>query len=128
MLNDEIVPKGQISVYLALYSRASPEQEPSTLPPDIVLSYDDLRAVFDRPNIDNRKRGRPVKENSGWSEDRMLAAEMHRMLAANPEYRRAKSAAEAARILVDEGKVSGAGTPESRAKRLERVFRKYHSS
>lgn len=31
-------------------------------------------------------------------------------------------------MLVAEGKVSGAGTPESRAKRLERAFRKHYSS
>jgi hypothetical protein len=128
MLNDEVVPKAHISVYLSLYARATPEQEPNTLPPDLALNYDDLCAVFDRPVVDNRKRGRPVKEHSGWPEDRKLAFEMHKMLAGNPSVRQAKSAAEAARILVDEGKVSGAGTPDSRAKRLERTFRKYYSS
>lgn len=128
MLNDEIVPKAHIGVYLLLYARATPEQEPNTLAPDIDLNYDDLCAVFDRPAIDNRKRGRPAKEHSGWSEDRLLAFEMHKMLAGHPDVRRANSAAEAARILVQEGKVSGAGTPESLAKRLERAFRNYYSS
>lgn len=125
MLNDEIVPKAHIAVYLRLYAHATPEQEPNTIPPDLALNYDDLCAVFDRPTIDNRKRGRPVKEHSGWPEDRKLAFEMHRMLASQG---RASSAAEAARILVDEGRVPGAGTPESRAKRLVRAFRKYYSS
>lgn len=128
MLNDEVVPKAHIGVYLSLYARATVEQEPNTLPPDLALNYDDLCAVFDRPVIDNRKRGRPVKEHSGWPEDRKLAFEMHKMLAGNPSTRRAKSAAEAARILVSEGRVSGAGTAESLAKRLERAFRKYYSS
>lgn len=128
MLNDETVPKAHIGVYLRLYSHAAPEQEPNTLPPDLALNYDDLCAVFDRPVIDNRKRGRPVKEHSGWSEDRKLAFEMHKMLAGNPSVQQAKSAAEAARILVAKGRVPGAGTPESRAKRLERAFRKYYSS
>jgi len=128
MLNDEIVPKAHIGAYLSLYARATPEQESNTLPPDLALNYDDLCAVFDRPVIDSRKRGRPVKEHSGWPEDRKLAFEMHKMLACNPSTRQAKSAAEAARILVAEGKVSGAGTPENRAKRLERAFRKYYSS
>ena len=128
MLNDEIVPKAHISAYLSLYTRASVEQEPNTLPPDLALNYDDLCAVFDRPTIDNRKRGRPVKEHSGWPEDRKLALKMHKMLAGHPDFQTAKSAAEAARILVREGKVLGAGTPESRAKRLERAFRKYYSS
>lgn len=128
MLNDELVPKAHIAVYLSLYVRATAEQEPNTLPPDLALNYDDLCAVFDRPAIDNRKRGRPVKEHSGWPEDRKLAFEMHKMLAGHPDNRQAKSAAEAARILVGEGRVSGAGTPESRAKRLERAFRKYYSS
>jgi hypothetical protein len=128
MLNDEAVPKAHIGAYLSLYARATPEQEPNTLPPDLALNYDDLCAVFDRPVIDNRKRGRPVKEHSGWREDRKLAFEMHKMLEGSPSTRQAKSAAEAARILVAEGRVSGAGTPENRAKRLERAFRKYYSS
>lgn len=128
MLNDEVVPKAHIGIYLSLYSRAAPEQEPNALPPDLALNYDDLCAVFDRPVIDNRKRGRPVKEHSGWPEDRKLAFEMHKMLAGNPSTRPANSAAEAARILVSEDRVTGAGTPESRAKRLERAFRKYYSS
>ena len=128
MLNDEVVPKVHIAVYLRLYARAMPEQESDTLPPDLALNYDDLCAVFDRPVIDNRKRGRPVKEHSGWSDDRQLVFEMHKMLAHHPDVEQANSAAEAARILVGEGKVSGAGTPESRAKRLERAFRKYYSS
>lgn len=128
MLNDEVVPSAHIGVYLSLYGRATHRQEPNSLPPDLALNYDDLCAVFDRPVIDNRKRGRPGKEHSGWSEDRALAFEMHKMIAGNPSMRRAKSAAEAARILVSEGRVSGAGTAESRAKRLERAFRKYYSS
>lgn len=128
MLNDEVVPKAHIAVYLSLYANAPPQQEPNTLPPNLALSYDDLCAVFDRPTIDNRKRGRPTKEHTGWPEDRMLAFEMHKMLAGHPSYRQASSAAEAARILVSEGRVAGAGTAESRAKRLERAFRKYYSS
>lgn len=128
MLNDEIVPKAHISAYLGLYCLASPEQGPNTLPPDLALNYDDLCAVFDRPTIDNRKRGRPVKEHSGWPEDRKLAFKMHKMLAGHPGHRQANSATEAARMLVDQGRVSGAGTPENRAKRLVRAFRKYYSS
>jgi hypothetical protein len=128
MFNDVIVPKAHIGLYLRLYAQATPEQEPNTLPPDLALNYDDLCTVFDRPVIDNRKRGRPVKEHSGWSEDRKLAFEMHRMLAGDPSMRKAKSAAEAARILVEEGRASGVGAPESLAKRLERTFRKYYSS
>jgi hypothetical protein len=128
MMNDEIVPKAHIAVYLDLYARSTPDQEPNTLPPDLALNYDDLTRVFDRPTIDNRKRGRPRKEHSGWSEDRRLATEMHRMLAGDPSLQRAGSAAEAARMLVEAGRVSGAGTPQSRAKRLERAFRKYYSS
>ncbi|RZP17938.1 MAG: hypothetical protein EVA34_11050 [Erythrobacter sp.] len=128
MLNDELVPKVHIPVYLSLYARVTDEQGPHTLPPNLALNYDDLCAVFDRPTIDNRKRGRPVKERSGWSEDRRLAFEMHKMLSGPPDNRRAQSAAEAARILVDEGRVSGAGAPENRAKRLERAFRKYYST
>lgn len=125
-LNKEVVPKAHIGTYLSLYARAAPKQAMNTLPPDLSLSYDDLRAVFDRPTVDNRKRGRPRKD--GLSDDRMLAAEMHKMLAAPPLHRRAKSAAEAARILVREGRVAGAGTPESREKRLVREFRKHYSS
>ncbi len=128
MLNDVIVPKAHIETYLLLYRAACPEQPPFTLPPDLGVNYDDLCAVFDRPAIDSRKRGRPPKEHSGWSEDRKLAFEMHKMLAGHPDHRQAKSAAEAARMLVDQGRVSGAGTPESRAKRLERAFRTYYSS
>jgi hypothetical protein len=128
MLNDEIVPKAHIAVYLNLYARASPDQDPHTLPPDVQLSYDDLQAVFDRRAIDNRKRGRPVKENSRWSVDRQLAFEMHKMLAGHPRHQQVTSAAEAARFLVELGQVPGAGTDQSRAKRLERVFRKYYSS
>lgn len=127
-LNDETVPKAHIGAYLSLYARATPDQEPHTLPPDLALNYDDLCAVFDRPVIDSRRRGRPVKEHSGWSEDRKLAFEMHKMLAGHPDHRQAKSAAEAARMLIEQGRVSGAGTAESRAKRLERAFRKYYSS
>lgn len=128
MLNDEVVPRAHISTYLNLYARASHDQVANTLPPDLALSYDDLCAVFDRPVIDSRKRGRPIKEHSGWSDDRKLALEMHKMLAGNPSLRKATSAAEAARMLVADGKVSGAGTPENRAKRLERAFRKHYSS
>jgi|JI6StandDraft_1071083.scaffolds.fasta_scaffold331627_2 hypothetical protein len=128
MLNDEVVPKAHIAAYLSLYARATLEQELNTLPPDLALNYDDLCAVFDRPVIDSRKRGRPVREHSGWPEDRKLALEMHKMLAGSPSTRKAKSASEAARFLVAEGRVSGAGTPENRAKRLERAFRKYYSS
>jgi hypothetical protein len=128
MLNNETVPKAHIAIYLRLYALASPDQDPNTVPPDLTLSLDDLNEVFDRRSIDNRKRGRPAKEHSSWSEDRRLADEMHRMLAGHPTFRRAGSAAEAARILVKAGRVSGAGTPESRAKRLERAFRKYYSS
>ena len=127
MLNDVEVPQVHIEVYLTLYANAYPDQPPHTLPPDLSLSYDDLCAVFDRPVIDGRKRGRPKKEHSGWSEDRHLAAEMHRMLAGHPNYPRATSAAEAARLLVAQGRVKGA-SDDSKAKRLERVFRKYYSS
>jgi len=128
MLNDETVPKAHIGVYLRLYGHAAPEQEPNTLPPDLALNYDDLCAVFDRATIDNRKRGRPAKEHSGWSDDRRLAFEMHKILAGHPSVRHAMSAAEAARMLVESGMVAGAGTPESRAKRLVNAFRKYYSS
>jgi len=128
MLNEEVVPKAHIGDYLLMYVRATPDQEPNTLPPNFGLSYHDFCAVFDRAVIDNRKRGRPKQENSGWSEDRMHALEMHKMLTGHPSVPQAKSAAEAARILVEEGKVSGAGAPDSLAKRLERTFRKYYSS
>lgn len=127
-LNDEIVPKAHIGMYLSLYRLSNPGQEPNTVPPDVALSYDDLCAIFDRPVIDSRKRGRPAKEASGWSSDRLLAYEMHRMIAGDPSVSRANSAAEAARILVALGRVPGAGSPESLAKRLERTFRKYYSS
>ncbi len=127
-LNAVVVPKAHIGIYLSLYARAAPEQNPYTLAPDLALNYDDLCAVFYRPNFDNRKRGRPVKEQSGWSEDRKLASEMHKMLAGHPHTRQAKSAPEAARILVSDGRVSGYGSPESLAKRLVRKFRKYYSS
>jgi hypothetical protein len=128
LLNKEVIPKAHIGGYLSMYARSTPDQEPYSLPPDFDLSYDDLCAVFDRPVIDNRKRGRPPKEHSGWSEDQQLAFEMHKMLAGHPRLPHAKSAAEAARILVEKGRVSGAGTPESRAKRLVRAFRKLYSS
>lgn len=126
LMNDVEIPSVQVGSWLALYARACPDQPAWTLPPDILLSYDDLCKVFDRPNIDARKRGRPAKERSGWDEDRHHAHTIHRMLAsANPK---AKSAAEAARLLVATGTVSGHGTKESIAKRLERAFRKYYSS
>lgn len=128
MLNDEIVLNAHIAVFLQTYAKANPDQNAFVLPPDLRISYDDLRKVFDRPVIDSRKPGRPRKENVGWSEDRMLAAEMHRMLAGHPSYPRAKSAADAARILVEQNRVSGAGTDESLVKRLVRTFRKYHTS
>lgn len=128
MFNDEIVPKAHIGTYINLYASATPAQDANTLPPDLALSYDDVCAVFDRATIDNRKRGRPAKEHAGWPEDRKLAFEMHKMLAGNPNVRSASSAAEAARMLVRDGRVSGAGTPENRAKRLERTFRKHYSS
>jgi len=128
MLNSEIVPKAHIETYLRLYAYGAPPLEENQLPPDLSLSYDDLCEVFDRPVIDNRRRGRPVKEHSGWPDDRILASEMHKMLAGFPHVAGAKSAAEAARMLVSAGKVSGAGTPESKAKRLERVFRKHYTS
>ena len=46
MLNDEIVPKLHIAIYLNLYARAAPEQAPNILPPDLSLNYDDVCAVF----------------------------------------------------------------------------------
>lgn len=128
LLNDEVVPKAHIGTYLTLYEHATPTQEANTLPPNLGLNYDDLRAVFDRPAVDNRKRGRPTQELAGWSEDRRLAHEMHRMLSGDPSDRQAKSASDAARKLVAEGRVPGAGTPENRAKRLVNKFRKYYSS
>lgn len=128
LLNDEIVPRAHIAVYLSLYAQLTLGQEPNNLPPDLALNYDDLCAVFDRPVVDGRKRGRPVKEHSGWPEDRRLAFEMHKMLAGDVSVSQAKSAAEAARMLVDAGRIPGAGTDESRAKRLVRAFRKYYSS
>jgi len=123
LLNDLTVPKEHIAIYLRLHALAFPES-PKVLPPDVELSYDDLMAVFDRPTIDNRKRGRPRKEDRAT--DRRLTFEMHKMLASHPQ--RASSAAEAARILVKSGQVPGAGTSESRAKRLVRAFRRYYSS
>src|SRR5829696_7889171 len=113
MLKNEIVPKAHIAVYLGLHAGATTHHEPHTLPPDLALSYDDLTQVFDRPTIDNRKRGRPAKEHLAWSEDRRLADEMHRMMAGGPRVQQgATSASEAARMLVEAGRVSGAGTPE----------------
>ena len=126
MLNDEIVPKAHIRTYLELYTRANPEQVSGTLPPDLAINLDDFTATFDRPNADSRKRGRPRKEEKGWSEDRRWAQRMHRMLA--DPYPLVSSAAEAARAIVKYENVSGAGTPESKAKRLERVFRIHYSS
>jgi hypothetical protein len=128
MLNDEVVPRAHIAIFLSLYSLATPDQEPNTLPPNLAINYDDLCAVFDRPVVDGRKRGRPVREHAGWPVDRRLAHEMHRMLSGEPINRKAKSAAEAARMLVEAGKVPGAGAPENRAKRLVRAFRKYYTS
>jgi len=128
MLNDVVVPRAHIAIYLSLIARAGPKDGAHTLPPDLSLNYDDLRAVFDRPVIDARKRGRPTKEHSGWSEDQKLVFEMHKMLAGAPRVPHATSAAEAARMLVDAGRVPGAGTPESRAKRLVRKFREHYSS
>lgn len=128
MLEDEIVPKPHIAIYLSLYQHAFPDQEPLTLPPNLGINYDDLCTFFDRPTIDNRKRGRPVQEHSGWSEDRHRAADMHHMLAGDPKYHQATSATDAARQLVRQGTVSGAGTEESKTKRLVRAFRKYYSS
>lgn len=126
LMADVEVPKAHVKSWLGLYARACPDQPAWTLPPDILLSYDDLCSVFDRPNIDGRKRGRPPKERSGWDEDRQHAATMHRMLSGtNPK---ARSAAQAARILVASGQVSGHGTVESICKRLERAFRKYYTS
>jgi hypothetical protein len=128
MLNDEIVPKAHIGIYLALYARTTPHQELHTLPPDLQINLDDMSAVFDRPNVDNRKRGRPTKENSGgWSEDHKLAFEMHKMLASH-DANRPGSATEAARILVKAGRVSGAGTEDSLIARLRTEFRKRYSS
>jgi hypothetical protein len=128
MLDDELVPKAHISIYLSLYARATPEQELHTLPPDLAISYDDLCAVFDRANSDNRKPGRPRREGSGWSVDRRLAADIHKMLAGPPQGDRKLTATGAARILVNEGRVPGAGTDESRIKRLVNEFRKHYSS
>ena len=128
MLDDELVPKAHISIYLSLYARATPEQETHTLPPDLAINYDDLCAVFDRANSDDRKRGRPRREASGWSADRHLAAEMHKMLAKHPRHPQALSAAEAARMLMRDGRVTGAGTEESVVKRLVREFRKHYAS
>ncbi|WP_430429204.1 hypothetical protein [Parasphingorhabdus sp.] len=128
LLEDVVVPKPHIAIYLRLFQRAFPDQQPFTLPPNLGINYDDLCAFFDRPTIDNRKRGRPVKEHSGWSEDRHHAAEIHRMLAGDPKYHQATSATDAARQLVVKGKVSGAGTDESKTKRLVRAFRKYYST
>ena len=126
-LNDVVIPKAHIAVYLNLYARVAIEQEPSTLPPDLALNYDDLCAVFDRPNYDDRKRGRPKQEQQGWTEDQKLAFEMHKMLA-SAEPNRPKNATQAARLLVEAGRVSGAGAPDNLVKRLVREFRKRYSS
>jgi hypothetical protein len=128
LLNDVEIPKEHIAVYLSLFARAYPEQPSYKLPYDAVLSLDHLYAVFDRPSIDSPTRGRPRKDESGWSEDHKLAAEMHRMIAGHPRFPRARTATEAARILLNAGRILGAGTPESKIKRLVRVFRKYYTS
>lgn len=128
MLNDEVVPRAHVTTYLSLYSLANSDQEPNTLPPNLMVNYDDLCAVFDRPVVDGLKRGRPFREHAGWPVDRRLVQEMHVMLSGDPINRKAKSATEAARILIAAGKVPGAGTPESLAKRLVRAFRKYYTS
>lgn len=86
-----------------------PEQVHDTLPPDIQINYDDFCAVFDRPRIDCRKRGRPRKGNGKMTDDVKLDFEMHRMLVGAPSVRQAKSAAEAARMLVDAGRISYLG-------------------
>jgi len=126
ILNDELVPKAHISIYLALYARMSVDQDAHVLPPDLSVNYDDVCAVFDRPNIDDRKVGRPARERAGLSADRWLAAEMHKMMAGSDPI--ASSAAQAAMLLVNAGRVKGAGTPESMAKRLATEFRKHYSS
>ncbi len=129
IFNNVVVPREHIAAWVDNYSARWPEQGSHTLPPDFGLSSDDLSQVFDRPNHDNRKRGRPKKENSGWSMERKLAHEMHQMLAGGISgVTRPKSAAEAARILIEAGRLPGAGTDESRAKRLTNIFRKYYSS
>ena len=117
-----------IEIYLSLYRQATPDQGPYSLPLDLDLNLDDLYAVFDRPAIDARKRGRPKQEHSGRSVDRQLIYEMHRMLAAPAGERQATSATEAARILVGQGRVPGGGTDESKIKRLQRKFRFHYSS
>lgn len=127
MLNDVIVPAAHIEAYLLLYRAACPDQPPYTLPPNLGVNYDDLCAVFDRPNRDDRKRGRPRQEHQGWTDDHKLAFEMHKMLA-SPDPNRPKNPTQAARLLVDAGRVAGAGTPESLVKRLVREFRKRYSS
>lgn len=127
MMNDVIVPTEHIEIYLILYRRVNPDQPPHTLPPNLGVNYDDLCAVFDRPNLDNRKRGRPRQEHQGWTDDQKLASEIHRMLASR-EPNRPKNPTQAARLLVEAGRVSGAGTPESLVKRVVREFRKRYSS
>lgn len=127
LLNDEVVPAAHIGAYLVLYRAACPDQPPYTLPPNLGVNYDDLCAVFDRPNLDNRKRGRPRKEHNGWSDDQKLAFEMHKMLA-SADPKRPKNATQAAWRLVDAGLVSGAATPDNLVKRLVKEFRKRYSS
>ncbi len=126
-INGVTIHKAHIRYFLLLYRTAFPEQPPFTISPDVGISYDDILAVFDRERPDNRKRGRPVRENTGWTEDQKLAFEMHKMLAFNnPD--RPSSPTAAARILVEAGRVKGAGTVESKTKRLMREFRKRYTS
>lgn len=127
LMNNEIVRKAHIGTFLLLYRRACPDQPPYTLPPDIGISHDDILSVFHRERPDNRRRGRPVKEHSGWTEDQKLASEIHGMLAVNNP-NRPQSPTAAARKLVLDGRVQGAGTDDSKIKRLMREFRKRYTS
>lgn len=128
ILNDELVPKAHILIYLALYARASVDQDAHVLPPDLSVNYDDLCAVFDRRNIDDRKVGRPSRSSAKSLADRLLAAEMHKMIARpNPI---AANATQAAKLLIQSGRSPANSMIEmdSHVKRLVRQYQKHFSS
>ena len=128
MLNDELVPKAHIAIYLNLYARANSDQDAHVLPPDLLISYGDICAVFDRPNIDNRKVGRPSRSSAKSLADRLLAAEMHKMIARpNPI---AANPTQAAKLLIQSGRSPANSMIEmdSHVKRLVRQYQKHFSS
>ncbi len=111
----------QIRALLKLLHWNVPEAERDfELPIWMAVHMDDVERSLCGASLPEKRRGRPTKTRDQSNRDYNLAVEVSKMLRTT----QANSVAEAARLLIDTGKVDGA-SDDAKLKKVQRAYAEY---